>query len=223
MLVPVLVLAVLLTAAGFGYRLFAQRNQGIAGPDKNLINEVSRIAVLPKDEVPSVTTVVDTTKVNQEFLRSARKGDKVLLYFQEGRAVVYRPSTRQIVNMGPLQTPKPRVFLRDGTGSSNLNAVSDKITGSNEFLFASRDVSPIKNYDKSVVVDLTGRRPDVAQRLAKLLGLSVVKLPDGESRPDGDLLVIVGKDNAGIQPTKAAETPTVEPAADQPAANGTTP
>lgn len=201
--IPALVL--LLAAAGLGYWLLVVRTADVAGQNQDLIRTVSRLAVVPKDEVPSVTTVVDTNKVNQEFLRSAQKGDKVLLYFQEGRAVVYRPSTKQIVNMGPLETPKPRVFLRDGTGTSNLDAMADRVAATNEYLFASRDSSPVRNYAKTVVVDLTGNRPDVAQRLARLLGVSVVTLPESEGKPDGDVLVIVGKDAVQPAPANATE------------------
>jgi hypothetical protein len=203
-----------LAVAGISLWFFVLRSPDVAGENQQLLKEVSKLAVVPKDEVPSVTTVVDTTKVNQEFLRIAKKGDKVLLYFQEGRAIVYRPSTHQIVNMGPLETPKPRVFLRDGTGTSNLDAVADKVTATNEFLFASRDISPIKQYEKTVVVDLTGNRPDVAKRLARLLGVPVIKLPEGESKPDGDMLVIVGKDSAPGQPAAGspeAAAPVVQP------------
>jgi hypothetical protein len=205
----VLILIVLILFAGAGYWYFVIRTGDIVRQNQTLINEVSKLAVVPNDEVPAVTTVVDETKVNQEFLRPAKKGDKVLLYFQAGRAVVYRPSTHQIVNMGPLETPKPRVFLRNGTTEKVLDTVAAKVQSSTDFLLASRDESSKKDYQKTVVIDVTGNRPDVAQRLAKLIGATVIPLPDNESKPDADMMVIVGQDAASL-PATSTDQPAID-------------
>ncbi len=70
---------------------------------KDLIEKVGEIAVLPQDEVPNVATVVDKeTLSNQPFFALAQNGDKVLIYSQAQRAYIYRPSTHQMVNVGPL-------------------------------------------------------------------------------------------------------------------------
>lgn len=188
------VAAATLLIAGAGFWYFVYRQADSAAENQQLIQQVSRLALVPQGETPSVTTVVDEQKVNQEFLRSAKKGDKVLLYFQAGRAVVYRPDTGQIINMGPLETPKPRVFLRNGSTQDKLPRVAEKIGQSSDFLVASRDNSPKQTYTQTIVVDVAGNRPDVAQRLARFLGATVATLPDGESRPDSDLLVLVGSD-----------------------------
>lgn len=184
---------VLALVAGAGYWYLVLRDPISGQVNQNLISKVARIAVLPNDEVPAVTTVVDQNKVNQEFLRNAREGDKVLLYFQAGKAVVYRPSTDQIVNIGPLETPKPRVFIRSGTSANYVAAVTERVSRSNDFVVASQDESFRKNYEKTLVIDVTGTRPDVARRLAELLNATVASLPEGESKPDADMLVITGR------------------------------
>ncbi|MDB5182048.1 MAG: hypothetical protein JWP13_811 [Candidatus Saccharibacteria bacterium] len=161
---------------------------------RQLVAEVSKRVVVPSDETPTVTTVVDETQISQDFLRGTKKGDKVLLYFQAGRAVVYRPTSDQVVNMGPIETPKPRVFLRSGSSADKVTAMADKLSKSPDFLLVSRDASPKPSYEKTTVIDVTGVRPDVAAKLATYLGATVGTLPDGESKPDADLLVIVGRD-----------------------------
>lgn len=188
----ILVLVCLALLAGGGYWYLVVQAQDVARQEKTLIAAVSKLVVLPVDEVPAVSTVVDEKKVDQEFLRNAKKGDKVLLYFQAGRAVVYRPSTQQIVNVGPLETPKPRVFLRSGSQENRLDNVADRLAQSPDFAVASRDESPKKDYQKTLVVDIAGNRPDIARRLAQLLNATVVPLPENESKPDADMLVIVG-------------------------------
>ncbi len=188
--------ALLIILIGGGVSSYQRHLQQVgAQAESGLVAEVGGKAVIPTDEKPVISTVVDETKVTQPFLANAQKGDKVLLYFQSGQAVVYRPATGQIVNMGPLEIPKPRVFLRDGRPGLIPDSISQRITAGNEFAIASRDSSPRQNYNRTVVVDVTGQRPDVASRLALLLDAEVVPLPKSESRPDADLLVIVGSES----------------------------
>ena len=70
-----------------------------------------------------------------------------------------------------------------------------------------------KNYDKSIVIDLTGKE-GLAKQMADLIGATVTTLPEGEVSPtDGsDILVILGADYTGpaVPPTIA---PTASPAA----------
>jgi len=159
-----------------------------------LIAEVAKFAVLPKGETPSVSTVIDKNKANQTFLANAADGDKVLLYFQAGRAVLYRPSTHQIVNMGPLSQPPAQVFLRNGASGDIPVSLKTSVGKAAGFKIVSQDLSTKSTYTDTLVIDITGNRPDLATRVAKLVGGKVVKLPSGESAPDADILVIVGSD-----------------------------
>lgn len=186
------VLVLILVTAGTW--LYLKAPADVAAENSELVRSVSQIVLLPSDETPAVTTVVDETRVNQEFLKGTKKGDKVLLYFQAGKAVVFRPATGQIINMGPLETPKPQVFIRNGSIEANAAKVVQTLSGSAEFTVASLDESPKRNYEKTVVVDVSGVRPDVAKRLADYLGVDTAELPEGESRPEADVLVIVGND-----------------------------
>lgn len=190
--------AVLLIGSG-GYLLWQYRTQSpaeILAADKQLIAEVNKRVVVPSGETPAISTIVDERKVDQEFLRGTKKGDKVLLYFQAGRAIVYRPSTGQVINTGPLDAPSPRVFVRSGTANPDISRIIAAINASQQFALDSRDSSPKLSYPRTVVVDLAGNRPDVAKKLADVLKATVAPLPPGESRPDADLLVLVGSDYA---------------------------
>jgi hypothetical protein len=183
----------LIGAAGY-YLVYMREAPDIRAENERLIVEVSEKVAVPTTEKPAITTVVDEKKINQEFLRGTKKGDKVLLYFQTGKAIVYRPETGQIINIGPIETPTPKVFLRNGSTSQHVEAVTEKLSASAEFVIASQDESSKKDYQKTIVVDVGGVRPDMAKRLAGTINASVGKLPEGESAPDADLLVIVGSD-----------------------------
>lgn len=187
---------IILAACGIGGYFYKNHRtvEAAQSPDQALIQAVAKRALLPTDETPSISTVVDASQVNQPFLEGAKNGDKVLLFFQAGKAIVYRPSTGQIVNMGSLQQPEPQVFVRKGSPTADTSKIASTITASKQFAVASQDVSPINNYSKTIVVDVVGNRPDMAQKLADLLHATVAPLPQGETPPDADLLVIVGSD-----------------------------
>lgn len=67
-----------------------------------LKSEIGKYLELP-DEVPTVATVEDASKVkNQTFFANAQNGDKVLLFSKAGKAVLYRPSTKKIIEVAPI-------------------------------------------------------------------------------------------------------------------------
>lgn len=66
----------------------------------NVIKSVSKIAIVPTDETPTIATVTNTEKLkDQPFFVNAKNGDKVLVYAKQKKAILYRPSTNQIVNI----------------------------------------------------------------------------------------------------------------------------
>ncbi len=71
---------------------------------------------LPKNEIPTVATVTDPSTLNsQPFFANAQKGDKVLIYNQAKKAILYNPTENKIVEVAPInvsnqiQTPVPIV------------------------------------------------------------------------------------------------------------------
>lgn len=80
---------------------------------KKLVAQVSRLMILPENETPTLATVADPAKLkDQIFFAKATKGDKVLIYTNAKKAILYNPETNKIVevapiNIGPLATPAP--------------------------------------------------------------------------------------------------------------------
>lgn len=75
-----------------------------------LVKEVGKLIALPQDEKPTVATVTDVAKVkDQQFFKNALNGDKVLIYTNNKKAILYRPSEKKIVEVGSVninQQPK---------------------------------------------------------------------------------------------------------------------
>jgi uncharacterized protein HemX len=81
----------------------SQSQQATVNEATELNNEVGKLIQLPTDEVPTVATVIDAAKVkSQAFFASAQNGDKLLLYSKSGKAILYRPSTKKIIEVAPI-------------------------------------------------------------------------------------------------------------------------
>jgi hypothetical protein len=110
-----LVVLVVLLAAGLGGWKYWQQSKALDDLRKkqtytpsdtaHLVQEVSKVAVLPSGEVPEIAEVKDISKLQgKPFFAQAQDGDKVLVYKKAKRVFIYRLSTHQIVNMADLTT-----------------------------------------------------------------------------------------------------------------------
>jgi len=79
---------------------------------QDLVEEVSKLMILPEGETPTVATVVDPEKLkDQVFFARAKAGDKVLIYPNARKAILYDPVNKKVVEVAPVnigeQTPAP--------------------------------------------------------------------------------------------------------------------
>jgi hypothetical protein len=71
--------------------------------NKQLVEKVGKLIILPANEEPDIATVIDLNKLkDQPFFAKAQVGDKVLIYSQAKKAVLYRPSTNEVIELAPL-------------------------------------------------------------------------------------------------------------------------
>jgi hypothetical protein len=102
--IPILLIGLtLLGGAGFGgwtlYKHFSSK------PDdtSSVLEEVGKQVGLPTGETPTIATVTDTAPLKgQEFFKDAEVGDKVLIFSKSKKAILYRPSTKKIIVVGPV-------------------------------------------------------------------------------------------------------------------------
>lgn len=67
---------------------------------RRYIEEVGKVYDLPEGEEPSVATVKDKEQLkDQQFFAKAENGDITLIYSNAKLALLYRPSTKQLVNV----------------------------------------------------------------------------------------------------------------------------
>jgi len=74
-----------------------------------LVNRVSKLIVLPEGETPTVATVTDPERLkDQPFFAKAKKGDKVLIYTDAKKAILYDPVANKIMEVAPVNIGTPQ-------------------------------------------------------------------------------------------------------------------
>lgn len=119
-ILPIILLVFFLASTGAAYYFYRQTTNlknklpVITDKDqqaKDIVSRVSRLIVLPTNEEPTIATVSEPEKLkDQPFFAQAKTGDKVLIYSQAKKAILYDPTADRIVEVAPLnlnQTPTP--------------------------------------------------------------------------------------------------------------------
>lgn len=229
-LIITIVIALLGLGAGgyFYYQYQTNLPQNIAKKEeaeaKRLADEVGRFMLLPTDETPTLATVTDVTKLNnQPFFKYARNGDRVLIYTKAQMGIIYNPSLHKIINVGPVnvgaqpnQAPQAKIAIRNGTTITGLAAkeqtnIQQTFPGAN---IVSTDQANNTDYAKTIIIAFNPLAKNAAESLAKFYNAAVTTLPSTESPQDGvDILIILGKDRnvTGTPSASPAVTKTPSP------------
>lgn len=177
----------------------------------DLTETIGEFIELPTDETPTLATVTDREKLaDQTFFLKAENGDKVLIYSQSGKAILYRPGTKKVIDMttvnvnNPAQSeeaaPAPttslimRLALRNGSEEAGLaTTVEGKLKAVLPNMAVTSKEDAKNEYTETIVVDITGAHTESAQKIAEELGATVGNAPEGEEVPtDADIMVILG-------------------------------
>lgn len=195
-------------------------NTALGEVNRQLLEKVGKLIELPTGEDPTIATINDIEKLkNQPFFARAKNGDKLIVYNNARKAYLYDPTTEKLVDVAPVninnstasastspspsENPQPmKIAILNGT---DTNGITKKVeqdikskTENTEIII--RDNAKKKDYEKTIVVDLTGESGVAANSMAKLVNGSVAPLPSGEIKPvtatgqSPDMIIIVGKD-----------------------------
>ena len=120
MVLGAVVLAGAVAAAVYFYMQYYQTQQLLKNPTlaaqqqtQALLASVGKLMDLPNNETPTIATVSDVSKLkDQPFFANAQNGDKVLIYTNAKKAILYRPSENKIIDVAPVNigqsiTPTP--------------------------------------------------------------------------------------------------------------------
>lgn len=163
--------------------------------DNAIITHVNKVLTIEGDANPVILTVEDESKANQAqpFLDIAVNGDKVLLYYKAKKAVLFRPSSGEIVRQGSFTPPNAKIFIRKGAAdNSKVSELEAKLDQVKEIEVVSQDNSPKSDYTGLILVSVTDRYDEKLRELEAVLGVKTVRIPPGETFPDADIMIIVG-------------------------------
>jgi len=73
--------------------------------NNTLIADVGKDVQLPVGETPTIATITDLAPLaGQAFFKDAHVGDKVLIFSTSKEAVLYRPSTKKVIVVAPINS-----------------------------------------------------------------------------------------------------------------------
>lgn len=226
-------------AAVFGYTKYSSAQKEIATlkqatnksedqvkkDNERLIAQVKSLVDLPEGENPTIATVNDASKVKEQtFFSRSENGDRVLIYTQSKKAILYRPSTNKIIEIAPITisqsastsgqvagttttgkvTPTPttqpvKVLLLNGTTVAGVTSKYEtKIKQTLPSAEIIKDTAAKTDYQKSTLYVLNDKFKADADKLAKELGINIAtESPYGEDLAGkGSIAIIFGTDKA---------------------------
>ena len=206
--------AIVVAAIGTGWYFYSHKH---VLTDIDVVDKVGKLMILP-GETATIATVTDVTKLNsQVFFKNAKNGDKVLIFTAAGKAILYRPGINKIIEVTavlPADNSVPTsannqltnisvqkvdnqisLVLNNGTKTAGLtNKFEKKITGKfPNVVIKSKETAARQDYQQTIVVDISNRIGQLLNDLATFLEAKIVTLPEGEVKPEADILVIFGK------------------------------
>lgn len=211
-IIPLLVVLILIIAAGGAvyYKLVLTKKAATPQAQiSDLVTSVGKLIELPS-ETPTVATVSDISKLkDQPFFAKAVNGDKVLIYQNSKKAILFRPSENKIIEVAVYNPPQGaatssaatsttqniNVSIYNGTKTAGLaKTQGNSISSKYPIVKVVSTGNASGEYKKTLVVDLSGNNKDFAKTLATYLNGEVGSLPSGEVNPTGsDILVIIGQ------------------------------
>lgn len=206
---------VLVGVAAFGAVYYGKYNDlKTASPEQlqqsqidQYIAAVGKLYALPADEKPDVATVKDKDALKKQypFFDQAENNDVVIIYKNAKLAILYRPSTKQLIKVGPVNVDNG-LSIRT-VGSDTERKAVEKLLTDSKLSYVSGGLA--KTVVTGItVVDVSGKHEAEAKSLAEVVKGKVGSLPAGEDKPDNvDLLVLVGPATPAIQETPTTITP----------------
>jgi hypothetical protein len=188
---------------------------------EKITEKIGTLMELPAG-IPAVAEITEREKLqDQNFFANAQNGDKILLYIQSKKIILYRPSSNEVIGTTALlaesaaetemriaeacaakNVSKPAEKIANKVAVDVLNGteikglakeMADKLSGMENVELAKIGNAQKNTYTKILVVDLSGKNEIAAKIIAEKLGGEAGSLPAGENKGTADILVIAAK------------------------------
>lgn len=172
---------------------------------QKVLTRLGQLMVLPVGEEPTVATISDKEKLkDQPFFAKAKNGDVLVIYTQARKAILFDPVADKIVDVVSISlgqssiTPAPtttplRLAIFNGTKTTGLTKTAEvNLKGKIPDFAVTARGNTKEDYEKTLVVDLTGNQGELTQVVATAVNGEVASLPEGETKPEAEILIILG-------------------------------
>lgn len=128
---PIITVLALVVAGYFYYQTTQLKKSPqavVAKETKEVVSKVSKLVSLP-DEQPTIATVADPEVLkDQAFFAKAQKGDKVLIYTNAKKAILYSVTLNKILDIAPLNIGNNGVNQTTTQAESTADTAADSET-----------------------------------------------------------------------------------------------
>lgn len=173
--------------------------------DKVLIFTKSQRAILYRPSTGKVIEVMSLSSSGQSGSLQSQANNQTVQAENQNVQAGEKPKEEAQSNQSNVQnvagaqqsenlSNKVKIAVYNGTDIKGLAAkISEKIAG---FIDVSEaeTANAKDSYEKTLVIDLTGANAKAVQKIVGTVGGETGSFPNGEERPDADILVIVGTD-----------------------------
>jgi hypothetical protein len=166
----------------------------------NIVDKVAKLIELPRNEIPTIATVSDKSKLkDQLFFANTENGDKVLIYQNAKKAILYRPSINKLIEVSTINvanqnkgqvsgvetekqvsstsaikiTPAPiKVVIYNGTATVGLAKVAEKQINDKKIPgvnVVETDNAVRKDFPNTLIIDLKGNNQQISEQLATIV------------------------------------------------------
>jgi hypothetical protein len=127
-----ILLLVAVGSIGYLYYHFVLPGKQEVKSEETLLRDAVGSKILLPDESPQIATVTDKTKLaDQPFFKKAENGDKILIFTNANRAVLYRPRIKKVIDTTTISlTPEVEGQNQFGTtpdGTGEKTAADDAV------------------------------------------------------------------------------------------------
>ena len=164
---------------------------------RSLKAKVAKLMQLPSDEDPVVATVSDKEKLkDQPFFKEAENGDRILIFTEAKKAVIYREKDNRIINVGPIAVTSDAATKTAvsvvATTQASADATAAKLSSLASSLTISKGTTTVLQSRTQVYDASEGKHGELVTKLAELTGGEVISaLPAGQTAPEGAQVVII--------------------------------
>lgn len=187
--------------------------------------EISKLITLPEGATPVLATVsnAEDLRNRQAFFENAEDGDKLLLYntateSANRKAYLYRPSTKQLINVAPINVggqiqPQQDEFSIDIRNATLTEGLEDQMEALLSQVFPNATVvakgEANQDYDQSSLIQVNASS-EVARKVSELFSVELIDLPETEDpNPETDLILILGGSSDATGSAQTSENGTV--------------